>query len=174
MNDHAIACFQEDFERFHDLCVAQIDACPDELWLQKCGGYPLWQQFLHSFACIELLYVPPMPNEPLVPEQEFAAKTGLAFGCGCDRETLLLMREATVTLSKAEMRAYAGKMKALALAFLGSLDASRLGEPHEQLSAALGKPRTVQHALLGMVRHACYHLGCVDAVLRDRGLPGVY
>ena len=161
MNDHVIACFQEDFERFHDLCVAQIGACPDDLWVEKHGGYPLWQQFLHTFACIEIFYMPSAPQGPL--------RAG-----GYLREELLLQRDAETPMSKMDMRAYAEEMKTLARAFFGSLDASRLGESHEQMSAALGKPRTMQHALLGMVRHACYHLGCVDGVLRERGLPGVY
>lgn len=49
-----------------------------------------------------------------------------------------------------------------------------LTQRHDRLSAALGKERTMQHALIGLVRHASYHLGCCDAALREHGLAGVY
>ncbi len=117
MSDPILNCRREDFERFHDLCSARIDACPDGLWGGTLGGSPLWQQLPHTFACVGLPYA---IQEPA---------TSRAAG---------------------------------------------LSAPHERMSAAFGKPRTVSHALLGRVRHANHHLGCIDALSRNRGLAGVY
>ena len=161
MRDPVIACFWEEFERFFDYTVKQVEVCPEELWSQKIAGDPLWQQFLHTFACIELFYA--LPDTAAVP-----------ILAGRSLEEVLLKRESGSPMSKAAMLDYATHMKELAKAYMDELNSARLTEPHPRMSAAMNKPRTHQHALMGMVRHACYHLGCCDTILRERGLDGVY
>jgi hypothetical protein len=48
-----------------------------------------------------------------------------------------------------------------------------LMRPHPVLTRFVGKDRTNVAALIAMVRHYNYHLGCCDSVLRSHGLPGV-
>lgn len=86
----------------------------------------------------------------------------------------MLSKEPGPAISKREALAYAATVKALALEFMNGLDAGKLTQRHDRLSTALGKERAIQHALIGLVRHAGYHLGCCDAVLREHGLAGVY
>ena len=161
MPDPIIACFQEEFERFFDLSLTQIEVCPESLWQGVSGGFPFWQHHVHTFSCVEHMYVPPR-------SEDFAP---LAFH---PRQVVMLSKDPGPAVSKRDVLAYAAMTKALALEFMSGLDAGRLALRHDRMSAILGKERTVQHALIGMVRHANYHLGCCDAVLREHGLAGVY
>ena len=160
MQDPVIACFWEEFERFHDFAIKQIDACPDELWLQKCGGFPLWQQFFHLFAYIEILALPrlesPLKENPYPPEG------------------ILLTQEVLPAMTKKEMHALAERAHGVARGFMSGLTTARLTERHERLSERHGKERTLQFAVITLIRHTNYHLGCCEAILRDRGLAGIY
>ncbi len=159
MKDQVMQCFWDEFERFHDLGVKQIEACPEDLWLAKRGGRPVWQQFLHLYACAEMYARPEADG---------------SFGFSeYSREVIMLDKPAD-PMSRRDMLAHAAKVKDLARAFMQGLDAGRLTESHPGLSATFAKPRTLQHALMGLVRHANYHLGIIDGVFRDSGLPGVY
>lgn len=159
MSDPVIDCFREDFERFFSLLKQQVEVCPDDLWATKAGGSIFWQQLLHAFACIELY---------ALPEGEPSRQTLYP------RDVVMLSATPDRTMTKAEMYSLAADVKLLADAFIAGQTAATLTARHSGLSKALGRELTNQHALLGLVRHACYHLGSCDAVLRDHGIAGVY
>lgn len=158
--DPVIECFSEDFERFFGMLESQIEACPDELWEERAGGFLYWQQLLHAFACVEL-YALPEDGDAL-------RLTGEPSG------VVLLTALPEGSMSKARMRALAAKMRELARAFIAGQRKETLGLPHPALTRLLGKPKTNQHALMALIRHACYHIGCLDAFLRDHTGKGVY
>ena len=157
--DPTIACFREEFDRFHGLLEQHIDRCPEDLWEARAGGYPYWQQLLHAFACVELY---------ALPEGEPSRQTRYP------RAVVMLSDVPESAMTRDEMRALAADMKTLAHAFMDGQSAATLTARHEPLCRFFGREITQQFALLGLVRHACYHLGCCDAILRERGLPGVY
>ena len=161
MPDPIIACFQEEFERFFALCLTQIEVCPEPLWQGSSGGFPFWQHHVHMYSCIEHMYVTP----------QFKISASLAFH---PSQAVMLSKDSGPAVSKRDVLAYAATTKALALEFMGGLDMGQLTLRHDRMSAMLGKERTVQHAVIGLVRHVNYHLGCCDAVLREHGLAGVY
>ncbi len=159
MNDPVIECFRNEFDRFFDLMKKQVAICPDELWNTKEGGYVFWQQIFHTAACVEI-YALPEGN----PSQQTMYS----------REVVMLSSEAPNPMSKEELLAFLDKMQHLAHSFMEEMTQSKLTERNEKLSKILGKNMTNQNALIALIRHTCYHLGCCDTVLRVNGLPGVY
>ena len=156
--DAVIQCFKDDFERFWGLMEKQIDICPDEIWSKKAGGWIFWQQILHSIGCVELF---------VLPEGE---SSSLPFS----REEVLLIKEPGQAVSKVEMLELAGRMKGLADAYIASTTAQTLTSPEAGISKRMGRELTRQYAIIALIRHCCYHLGCCDATLREHGIQGVY
>ncbi|SHN62694.1 hypothetical protein [Desulfovibrio litoralis] len=159
MNDPVISCFKDDFKRFFNLLETQIIIIPDSLWNKTLGGYPLWQQFFHTLACIELYALP--DNQPS--EQTFHTK-----------EIVMLSGITNDIINKEDMLIFAQKMKKQALNFIEDMSLEKLTKKHNRTSTALKKECTNQYALIGLIRHICYHLGCCDALLRENGIKGVY
>ena len=159
MSDPVIACFKEEFERFHNLLLKQIEVCPDSLWTEKTGGYVYWQQLFHAFASIEIYALP-----------DGQASLQIQY----PPEVVMLSQEPERHLDKQQLKEFAAKMKILADAFIDSMSADKLPLEHTVMSKRLKAPKTNQNALIGLIRHACYHLGCCDAILRQHGIPGVY
>lgn len=159
MNDQIIDCFKEEFNRFFTLLEQQMDLCPDDLWNQKAGGFIFWQQHLHTLSCTFLYSMPDggffesLPYKPGV---------------------LMLSEEPDFTLTKDEMRGWAQKAKSAAHEFIDRQTVSSLTGRHQLMSSLLKRELTNQSALIALIRHLCYHLGCCDTALRDRGLGGVY
>jgi len=157
--DPVVQCFADEFERFHNFLLQQIEVCPQEVWQSKNGGYYFWQEQVHAFYCVQLYALPDGQAED-------------DFGIG--RNAALLREEYPKAISKQEVLEIAGKMKAMAYAFMEKITQADLLRPHPVLTRFLGKDRTNVAALIAMVRHYNYHLGCCDSVLRSYGLPGVY
>jgi len=159
MSDPVMRCFKDEFEKFHDLLIKQIDVCPNELWTKKVGGYIYWQQLFHAFACIELF---------ALPDGQASLQTQYK------REVVLLSQEPETHMTKEQLKDFAATMKNLALSFIASMNADKLHLEHAGMSKRLKTSKTNQHALIALIRHANYHLGCCDAELRRHGIPGVY
>lgn len=151
--------FKADFDRFFGLQKQQITGCPEEIWREKSCGYYFWQQQLHSLYCIELFALREGEAPPEIP---FSPKVAM------------LSEEPQGHMGKAEMLALADKMEAVAHAFMASLSDADLEKKQERMSKRLGRDMNNLNALIALIRHCCYHLGCCDSVLRAHGLPGVY
>ena len=159
MPDFIVGTFKVEFDRFHDLLVQQIDACPDEAaWVEKTGRFAYWWHILHALALIEVYALP--PGEPS--RQTY-----------CSPEVVFAKTEPERAVTREEMRAFAADMKELAHAFFASQNESTLALTNSPMSEGLGRECTNLNALVGMVRHYCYHIGCLDSLLRSRGIPGV-
>ena len=154
-----VQAFRNDFERFFGLQKQQIAACPDEVWLQKTTGFPFWLEQLHSIYFVGVYTLPQDAPEP---------------ACRFSRKVLMFSEEPEGSMSKDELLELAGDMERAAHAFMDSLLDADLPKQHPRMSRVLGRECTNQQALVGLIRHCCYHLGCCDAALRAHGLPGVY
>ena len=136
-----------------------VEVCPEDLWAQKFGGWPVWQQVYHALAAIDFFIRPLDAPEETPP-----------FG---DKEASLDANAAN-TVGKAQLKAYAEKMYQQAAAYIASLDDAALAQNHAGLAAHIGMPATHASALCLMTAHTLYHVGSCDAALRERGLPGVF
>lgn len=159
MNDPVIECFKGEFDRFFGLMKKQIQICPDDLWNKKEGGYIFWQQLFHSIACVEIY---------ALPEDQPSQQTMYS------REVVMLAVEAPTPMSKEDLLVFADKMEKTAHDFISDMTQETLTERNERMSKALGKDMIKLNALIALVRHTCYHLGCCDAILRSHGTAGVY
>lgn len=148
-----------DFDRFLGLQKKQIADCPEHIWQKKSCGYYFWQQQLHSLYCIELF---------ALPAGEAAPETPFPKG------VIMLSEEPAGSMSKDEMLALADKMEAVAHRFINSLSDADLEKKQERMSKRLGRDMSNLNAIVALIRHCSYHLGCCDSVLREHGLPGVY
>ena len=159
MSAPVINCFKEEYARFHNLLVKQIEVCPDELWTEKVGGYVYWQQLFHVFASTEIF---------ALPDGQASMQTL------CPPEIAMLSKQPEMHLSKEQLKDFAAKMKILADSFFDSMSVDKLTLEHATMSKRMKAPKTNQNALMGLIRHANYHLGCCDAILRQHGIAGVY
>ncbi len=159
MRDPVIESFRAEFNRFHDLLLKQVEIFPDGLWNKKAGGYVVWQQFFHTFACVEFFALP-----------EGASSKQTLYPA----DVVMFKQTPEKGPSKDEVRQLAASMKDMVNAFLDGQSTATLADKHEVLSRYRNQHATNQNAIVSLIRHACYHLGCCDAILREHGLPGVH
>lgn len=136
-----------------------VEVCPEDLWAQKFGGWPVWQQVYHALSALDFFIRPLDAPEEAPPFGEKEAGLDIS---------------AAAAAGKAQLKAYAQKMYQQADAYIASLDDAALAQSHTGLAARLGMPSTHADALCLMAAHTLYHLGGCDAALRERGLPGVF
>lgn len=160
MADPIIACFKEEFDRFQGLIEQQIDACPSEAaWVEKTGTTAYWAHIMHALGIVEYYALPlgAAPKQTVYSADEVRLKV-----------------EPHRVMSRDEMRKLAADMRQLAHAFLDSLSTADLPGKNEGMSKAMGRECTNIQAVIGLVRHYNYHIGCLDSILRAKGLLGVY
>ena len=159
MADPVIETFGKEFDRFHDLLLQQVDLCPsEEAWLEKTGRFAYWWHFMHVFAIIEWYTLPlgAPARQTWFPDDVVRAKA-----------------EPSRAMTRDEVRALAAAMKTLGHEYLATQSRETLMDKNEGMSKTLGREVTNLDALMGMVRHYSYHVGCVDSLLRAKGIPGV-
>ena len=161
MPEHVIECFTQEYDRFHGLLEQQIDACPGEdVWLEKIGGIAYWHHIMHSLGCIE--HCARSFGTPYTFTRY--PRDVVRFRAGPPHEAM----------SRDEMRALAADMKKMVHEYFKTLTAESLTRKNETLSQHMGQDATHQTAILFLIRHPAYHIGCLDTVLRSHGVPGVY
>lgn len=159
MSNSIVTAAQGPFQNAYGLLTKYIDACPDEIWKEKSGGWPVWQQVVHDLSAICFL-TDTHEDAPI--------------SLPCDPEAARLLIQGTTPATKADVKAYAEQCKARADAYIARLTDADLAALNEPLSARIGFP--VPHAAtLGMLAsHTMYHLGSCDAALRNHGISGVF
>lgn len=159
MSNPIVAAAQGPFQNAFGLLTKYIDECPEEIWLEKNGGWPVWQQVVHALSALGFLADQP-GDTPIAPP--------------CAPDVAQLATQGTTPVSKADVKAYVEKCKARVDAYIASLSDGDLAANNEALTARIGFP--VPHvSTLGMLAsHTLYHLGSCDAALRDHGRPGVF
>lgn len=158
MSTGIVLAAQGPFQQAYTLLSTFIERCPDNIWKERNGGWPVWQQVAHALSSLPFFAGAPAGSVP----------------APCALEVLRLAVQGMEPLSKERMQAYAAQCKASADAYIAGLRDEQLAEENAVLSAGIGF--SVTHAAtLGMfASHVMYHLGSCDAALRDHGLPGVF
>ncbi len=146
-------------DRAFGLLAQFIEVCPEEIWVEKNGGWPVWQQMYH--ALVAVYFFVELPGEPAPPP---LARVEIGS----------LREEGAEPLTKDQLRAALGTARTWVerhLAGLGDGDLSQLNAPLQ----AKTKLEITQAGTLAMIAaHTLYHLGSLDAALRDHGLKGVF
>ncbi|MDR3175785.1 MAG: DinB family protein [Desulfovibrio sp.] len=159
MSNTIVAGLQGNLQHAFSLLDAYIDACPDKIWGEKFGGWPVWQQYYHAFAVIPFFLRGPDEPEEVFP---FAPLVGV------------LKETPDITPDKGTIKAFADKMRDRALAYASGLDDAALSRKNEGLSKRFGRDMTHAGTLALIGSHLQYHLGSCDAALRENGIPGVF
>ena len=136
-----------------------LKVCPDEIWAQKFGGWPVWQQLFHAFTAIDFFLRPAdaAPEAPL-------------FGEGVGD----LKEPAQNTPSKAAVQDYIEKAQAKVREYIAGLDDAALAKNNEPVAGRFGREITHAGTVALIASHTMYHLGSCDAALRENGKPGVF
>ena len=164
MSQSIIAGQRAAFEHAYGLMAHYIEVCPEEVWTEKFGGWPVWQQVYHALGSCQFwgLQDGETPEQGLYPP-----------------EVNRLQSTPDAAPSKKAVLEYAARMKAKADAYLDGLRDADLPGINQGLTArmkTLGVPREFSHShtLAMLSGHIMYHLGACDAALRARGLKGVF
>ncbi|MDR1946271.1 MAG: DinB family protein [Desulfovibrio sp.] len=141
------------------LMNAFMDACPDEVWTENFGGWPIWQQCYHCFSAMNFFLKQhgDPPCEALFPDS--VGNLG---------------EKSRENPSRQKVKDFALRAQEWALRCAQALDDKSLAENNEGLSARFGKDMTHAGTLALVASHTLYHLGICDAALRQRGLPGMF
>lgn len=136
-----------------------IKQCPDNIWGQQYGRWPVWQQLYHSFTVIDF----------------FLRADGAAESAGFLPPAIgnleVIGEKAP---SKQAMQEYIEKAQEQVKTYVARLDDAALATKNAGLSARMGRDTTHAATLNLISAHTMYHLGSCDAALRQNGLPGVF
>jgi hypothetical protein len=135
----------------------QIDSLPAELWIKPVGGWPAWQHVVHAISTVDLF----IPGEPVEPP------------AGLSAEVLELEIQGSNAPAQALIAGYLGAVRDRLDVLVRSIEDGALTGENLKL-AEIGLPFNLAMSLAGLATHASYHVGHIDALLRDHGLEGVF
>ena len=136
-----------------------IDVCPDDIWAEKSGGWPISQQIYHAVAAVDLFVA--APGE--------AASELLA-----DLEVVQLTKTADQVVPREKVKAAGLKAKATVDKYLAALQDEDLPQRNETPFKKINFEMTHAGTIVLLASHTLYHLGAGDAALRNHGLKGVF
>lgn len=158
MSRETVIALQGPFEHSWGLLNAYMDVCPDHVWSERNGGWPIWQQMAHALAVVDFFIKGKADFLPMP----------------CDLDTLMLKTQGCDVVDKPAMRAYALTVKARADSWWAGLADADLPVTDAVISGILGRPVSAAAVAVMLSSHSQYHLGSCDAALRDHNLPGVF
>ena len=160
MSRAIVAELESPYQRAWDLMCKFMDVCPDEIWAETNGGWPVWQQVAHTVAVLNFFI--------LENDDDIIVPAPTEFG------VLMLREQGQQMVSKEAMKAYGAAVKAAVDARVARLTDADLTHIQERVSKKIGRELTYGAVMVMLASHTTYHLGSCDAALRDHGLPGVY
>ncbi|MDL2226292.1 DinB family protein [Deltaproteobacteria bacterium OttesenSCG-928-M10] len=136
-----------------------IDVCPDNIWAEKSGGWPVWQQIYHSLGAVDFFVGSPgeAGSPPLV---------------SADEAGLRKVSESTV--GKADIKSACQAAKEKVDRYAAGLSDADLVKRNDGLFERAQMDMSHAATLSLLAAHALYHLGSCDAALRNHGLEGVF
>lgn len=138
-----------------------IDVCPENIWVETSGSWPVWQQVYHVINVVNIFF----PSSDAVP-----AKTLLEEKyCG-----LQAAAPSALVITRTDMQAALAQAMQDIEALLAALDDSELTSRNEGLFQTFGMDMTIAATLVMLASHTMYHLGCCDTALRNHGIPGIF
>lgn len=160
MSRAIVAELENPYQRAWGLMCQFVDVCPDEIWAETNGGWPVWQQVAHTVAVLNFFILENDDDTFMPAPAEFGV--------------LMLREQGQQVVSKEAMKAYGAAVKAAVDARVARLTDADLTRIQERVSKKVGRELTYGAVMVMLASHTTYHLGSCDAALRDHGLPGVY
>ncbi|MDR2368210.1 MAG: DinB family protein [Deltaproteobacteria bacterium] len=134
-----------------------IDECPDNLWSEKAGNWPIWQHVAHSASATDFF----LPGDSVPLPQ------------GLTPDVAGLKVVGTEPVAKAALKDYYKGAQAKIDAFLAGLSDDDLPKENQKLKG-IGLNWTIAKTVTLLCGHPLYHLGNADAVLRSHGHKGIF
>ncbi len=159
MSNAIVSAQKGNFDFAFSLAMQFIEVCPDEIWKEKFGGWPVWQQLYHGISVSEFFIV-----------DEGAASDAGPCPAGM---TLSAVADAQAP-SKDAMKTYVQKIKGAVDAWMGKMNDAALPQKHEGASSRMKGDYSNANIMVLLTGHLLYHLGGCDAALRQHGLKGVF
>ena len=159
MSRDIINAVQAPYRHSWSLLTQFIDVCPEKIWNETRGGWPVWQQIAHALAVLNFFTL---------------GENDAPASAPCDMATLMLKVQGSCAIGKDAMREYAETVRVGVDAWLDGLSDKDLTRIHTVLSKKIGRDVAYGAAVAMLASHTCYHIGSYDAALRDNGLPGVF
>ena len=160
MSRDIVAALEQPYQRAWGLLAQFMEVCPDPIWAETNGGWPVWQQAAHAIAVLNFFILE-------TDEQAF-------LPAPADLGVLMLKEQGKTVVSKETMQAYGKAVKAEVDARLAVLSDADLTKVQERVSKKIGRELTYAAMMVMLASHTTYHVGSCDAALRDHGLPGVF
>ena len=158
MSRAIVAELESPYQRAWDLMCKFMDVCPDEIWAETNGGWPVWQQVAHTVAVLNFFI--------LENDDDIIVPAPTEFG------VLMLREQGQQMVSKEAMKAYGAAVKAAVDARVARLTDADLTHIQERVSKKIGRELTYGAIMVMLASHTTYLLGSCEAALRDHGLPG--
>jgi uncharacterized damage-inducible protein DinB len=159
MSQVIVNALKPQVDNAYGLLLKFIEVCPDEIWAEKSGGWPVWQQIYHAVACVDLFVE--APGE--------AAAELLA-----EPEEVRLAKAAERTAPRDKVKAACVRAKALVDKYLAALQDEALAQRNETPFKKIKFELTHAATVALLAAHTLYHLGAGDAALRNHNLKGVF
>lgn len=147
------------FQRVAGFYDKFIEVCPDKVWAEPFGKFPVWQTAFHAAYCIGFFLGP--KDAPVEVEAPYGGE-------------VVMFQSFPPAADKAVMAKYFKEMSAFANSYFASISDVDLTAEHAGFSARVNTPYTVASAITGLVGHHYYHFGMCDAALRQNGLEGLF
>ena len=160
MSRAIVAELENPYQRAWGLLCQFMDVCPDEIWAETNGGWPVWQQVAHTVAVLNFFI---LEND----DDTFVSAPA-------ELGVLMLKEQGQQVVSKEAMKAYGATVKAAVDARVARLTDADLTLVQERVSKKIGRELSYGAVMVMLASHTTYHLGSCDAALRDHGLPGVF
>jgi hypothetical protein len=130
-----------------------IASCPDQMWYETHGGFPLWHQVYHAIESINYWFC--IDREKYARET-YGKKITDDLGQRCDD-----------VLTKAEIDDYFSRTGKIVDAYFNGLERDAgedRGEEHDIAKI---------DEIIGQIRHIQYHIGHCNAIFRESGIRAV-
>ena len=133
------------------------DVCPENIWAEKSGGWPVWQQVYHCVSAVKFF-------------------TGLDEGIPtlADEDVSGLGKSAEETVSREKIKEALKAAQATVEKYVASISDDDLTKRNEAVYSAIQWDINHAFTLSMLAAHNLYHLGSCDAALRNHGLKGVF
>ena len=135
-----------------------IDACPDNLWTERNGAFPFWQQIYHA-----LYWTDYSIQESCDGKKVFSWSTEKKVSHELDKEKT----DFTDYITRDEMNIYFHSFIEKKDRFFNNLTDTKLLEPISYRQDGL----TYFDIISNQIRHIMYHVGHCDCILRENGYP---
>ena len=160
MSREIVTALDVPFQRAWGLLAQFMDVCPDNIWAETNGGWPVWQQVAHAIAVLNF-FILENDSDTFLPAPD-------------EIGVLMLREQGRHLVSRTAMKAYGDDVKGAVDARIAALTDADLTKLQERVSKKIGRDLSYAAMMVMLASHTTYHLGSCDAALRDHGLPGVF